>query len=464
MEALTQVWREQKGLLETRGTLALFSERLAREFAIETGILERLYTLDRGVTVLLIEHGLDAALIPHGTTNRDPEFVAAMIRDQHAAVESLFDFVKRSRQLSTGYIKELHALLTLHQATTKAQMPDGRLTEVELIRGDWKKIPNNPQRSNGTIHLYCPPEHVASEMDRLIDLHSTHLAEGVSPEVEAAWLHHRFTQIHPFQDGNGRVARCLASLVLIRSEWFPLVIDRDDIRYIAGLEEADKGSLSSLVELVTAAQRKAFVGALSLTREVERAARVSHVIRATREDLENRRESVRQGMQRVRGTADSARERARSRLEEVRGELTTSLGDLRPDLRAFVDTEPAGGERGLFFRHQVVETAKELRYFANFEEYHSWARLVLKTEAHAEILISFHGLGREYLGVLATSACFFRKGTGGEDSSQVVDLKPVVSEVFQLNYAEDTGLALNRFSAWLDDAITRGLDLWRRGL
>lgn len=50
----------------------------------------------------------------------------------------------------------------------------------------------------------------------------------VSPEVEAAWLHHRFTQIHPFQDGNGRIARLLASLVFIKAGWFPLVVTRDD--------------------------------------------------------------------------------------------------------------------------------------------------------------------------------------------------------------------------------------------
>jgi Fic family protein len=48
--------------------------------------------------------------------------------------------------------------------------------------------------------------HVAAEMDKLVELHREHRAAGVAPEVESAWLHHRFTQIHPFQDGNGRVA------------------------------------------------------------------------------------------------------------------------------------------------------------------------------------------------------------------------------------------------------------------
>ncbi|MDR3602618.1 MAG: Fic family protein [Desulfosporosinus sp.] len=33
--------------------------------------------------------------------------------------------------------------------------------------------------------------------------------------VKAAFLHHVFVQIHPFQDGNGRIARLLTSFVLI---------------------------------------------------------------------------------------------------------------------------------------------------------------------------------------------------------------------------------------------------------
>ena len=87
-------------------------------------------------------------------------------------------------------------------------------------------------------------------MDRLIELHREHQIGEIPPEVEAAWLHHRFTQIHPFQDGNGRIARCLASLVFIQARWFPLVLTRDDRpTYISALEDADKGDLSNLINL-----------------------------------------------------------------------------------------------------------------------------------------------------------------------------------------------------------------------
>ena len=71
-----------------------------REWAIETGIIERLYDVDRGITRVLIEQGLDASLIPHGATDKPADRVIAIIRDQYQAVEGLLDFVGSRRPLS----------------------------------------------------------------------------------------------------------------------------------------------------------------------------------------------------------------------------------------------------------------------------------------------------------------------------------------------------------------------------
>jgi len=248
---LVTVWNEQAERLRASGEFQRFMDRLRREIAIETGIIEQLYNIDRGITRLLIEQGINEALIPHGTTDRPIQQVVALIKDQEAAIAGLFDFVGGQRTLSTFYIKQLHQVLTQSQDTTEALIPlTGEIIEVALIRGDWKQQPNNPMRQDGSIHEYSPPEQVASQMDRLIELHREHQTREIPPEVEAAWLHHRFTQIHPFQDGNGRIARCLASLVFIQARWFPLVLTRDDrSTYISALEDADKGDLSNLINL-----------------------------------------------------------------------------------------------------------------------------------------------------------------------------------------------------------------------
>jgi Fic family protein len=246
-----------------------FLERWKNRLAVETGVLEGLYSIDIGVTETLIERGFDAALIPNDSTDQDPTVVVNLLRDQRSAVDLVFDIVIQRRDLSLSFVKEVHALLTRSQATTTAVDQFGQTSEVTLLRGDWKILPNNPTRADGKVHQYCPPAQVQPEMERLIALQERYLAQGVSPDVLAAWLHHRFMQIHPFQDGNGRVARLLATLIFIRAEWLPLVVHRNDrVRYLDALEAADKGELLPLVEFFDTLQRAGFMQALSVAAQV----------------------------------------------------------------------------------------------------------------------------------------------------------------------------------------------------
>jgi len=71
LESLQHVWKSQKTELIGQEALEEFEKRLRREWSIETGIIERVYTLDRGIAQTLIQKGIDAALIPHGASDRD---------------------------------------------------------------------------------------------------------------------------------------------------------------------------------------------------------------------------------------------------------------------------------------------------------------------------------------------------------------------------------------------------------
>jgi hypothetical protein len=106
---LERVWADQKTELIHFNALTDFEQRLRREWSIETGAIENVYTLDRGVTKALIEKGIVAALIPHGAGRRDPERIARTIQDHYDALDGMFDFVRGRRELTTGYIRELHA-------------------------------------------------------------------------------------------------------------------------------------------------------------------------------------------------------------------------------------------------------------------------------------------------------------------------------------------------------------------
>ena len=111
LNGLVDVWKDQRIELTKKGVLDDFIQRLKRQWAVETGVIEHVYTLDIGITQVLIEKGIEANTITHEMTNKDPVLVQQIIKDQYAVVDGLFDFVKSNRDLTTSYIKELHDFL-----------------------------------------------------------------------------------------------------------------------------------------------------------------------------------------------------------------------------------------------------------------------------------------------------------------------------------------------------------------
>ncbi|GJD23870.1 hypothetical protein RIVM261_088260 [Rivularia sp. IAM M-261] len=259
LEILINAWKNRVQQLQGLTILETFKDSLRSEWLSEVDILEYLYSTDRGTTQVIIEKGIEFSLPTISSEVRLAELSVPK------KIEGLFVFVTKERNLSVFYIKELHQALTRNQATTWAQDSFENLVEIPLLHGQWKYQSNNPKRPDGIIHQYCPPEQVISEMERLVEMHNNHLEMGVPPEIEAAWLHHRFTQIHPFQDGNGRVARTLASLIFIRQGLFPIVITRNDRQeYINASEAADSGDLTGLINLFSRLQEKILIKGLGL--------------------------------------------------------------------------------------------------------------------------------------------------------------------------------------------------------
>jgi len=469
LRSLAAIWEEQKTDLQASESVREFNEKLLRRWAVETGLIERLYTLDRGITQLLVERGFNANFIPQHATDKDPEWVVRILRDQHEVAEGLFDFVVSRRELTASYIKELHAALTANQPTTQAVDTLGRSVEVPLRRGDYKQRPNNPLRPDGTLHEYCPPDQVSAEMDRLIAMHRDHVRAGIAPEIEAAWLHHRFTQIHPFQDGNGRVARALATLVFLQANGLPLVVTDDERGpYIDALEEADRGNLAALCTLFSRIERRALVQALSAAQEIPiLEEKVQTAVEAIRDTVKKRRESPRAEWETAKTRAAELVEVAYDALNNTASTLEKEVGPLASSEDAyefFADREAVGGERGDWFRQQVVRTADTLDYAANTGIFHTWSRLVLNTENTSEIVVSFHGLGPEFRGLLMANACFFRRDLTEGNGTTITDTSSLTDEPFQINYREPEKDVKRRFERWLDQVILTGLETFRRSL
>ena len=223
--------------------------RTLRRHAIETGILERLYQIDRGVTETLVAEGLTGEAVARSGGELAPG-VLPMLQDQLEGLDMVAEYVREGHRLTTSFINQLHALITRSQSTYDATDALRRPFQAKLIHGSYKTLPNNVALANGSLLEFAPPEQVAGEVERLV-LWYDGMAD-VHPVVTAAWLHHRFVQIHPFQDGNGRVARALTLLSLGKHQYPLLVVDRKNRdAYLSALDRANEGDLQHLGRLFT---------------------------------------------------------------------------------------------------------------------------------------------------------------------------------------------------------------------
>jgi Fic family protein len=444
---LLQFWNDQRADLEQSGVLASFAQRLAREWSIETGQIEGVYDLDRGITQTLIERGIDADLIGNQPGQKPPELIAAIIQDHADVLEGLFQFVKGDRPLSKSYIHELHAALLRRQDTTVVLDQFGNLFEAR-VKGKYKERPNDPKRSDGTIHQYCPPEQIDSQMERLLARHGEHQKSGVPIEVEAAWLHHRFAQIHPYQDGNGRVARALASLVFMKEGWFPVVVTRDDRpRYIAALEVAGEGDLRSLVAFFVDVQKRALFQATQAAADVQQVHTVDDAIAAAKRVLAGPGRSLDPSVWfKAKDAADRLMIISEMRLEQIAESLSQEIGGVRPD---FTFRSGRSGSEGKL----VHSSSENLGYSSN--EYAISRTLTISGQGGHAFEIQAHTIGSKFRGLIGIVILFY-------SASGLTDMAS--KEQFQVNYVEPYEDVLCRFLPWLEESLVNALTLWRRSL
>ena len=471
LRALSSVWQEKRTKLEDNGAYKEFIKKLQREWAIETGIIERLYTWDRGVTEALIEQGIESSIISHhgGVSKIDADHIQLLIRDHLGIVEGLFGYIKGDEPLSEYFIRGLQAQFTAHQDSTEAVTTSGDLIKVKLLKGEYKTLPNNPRRSDGTVHTYCPPEWAKEEMENLVSMYRVAEERNYPPEVKAAWLHHRFTQIHPFQDGNGRVARALATLVFLRAELFPLVIRESDREiYIGALESADDGNLLPLIHLFAKRQREAILKALGLEQQVQQSKYADQIISSALDILKAKFSKEKQKLTAVFTHADKLFTAADAKFATLIGPLDTQLRSVTPPHHARYQARTNSANNTApnrhYFQKQIVEIANKFDYYANFDRYRSWVRMTLTTDHEFDYVVSFHGYGPGDSGVLAASAFSYLKAPREEGGTEPINLHPATTDLFQFNYMENYDSTHTRFSDWLDGSIAIALAEWKRSL
>lgn len=123
--------------------------------------------------------------------------------------------------------------------------------QQELVKGRYKVLPNHVRTRDGIDHSYAPVDVTPAEMQRLVEEMRSELFLSAHPVMQAAYAHYALVVIHPFPDGNGRVARALASAFTYRAISMPIMILSDQKNaYPDSLEAADQGHFQQFVDFI----------------------------------------------------------------------------------------------------------------------------------------------------------------------------------------------------------------------
>jgi Fic family protein len=198
-------------------------------------------TLSYGETVAFLMHGLTAK----GKPLKDH----LDIRGHNEAINFLLGMVKDNRPITEIDIRDLHEMVLVEPYKIKVKTPSGIITEKTIQLGKYKEDPNHVETATGEINYYASPEETSAKMGDLMAWYQQAQEEAkVHPLVIAGLFHHEFVAIHPFDDGNGRMARLLMNLILMQHESPPLVVKQNDrTNYYQVLSQADAGEYGPLI-------------------------------------------------------------------------------------------------------------------------------------------------------------------------------------------------------------------------
>ncbi len=143
--------------------------------------------------------------------------------------------------LTQNFIRQLHRTILREDYKVYRTLPGGISTSYTVHAGQYKTRPNSVITRYGDRFDYASPEETPALMTGLVDWYNEAEASGEYTPVElAALFHYRYIRIHPFEDGNGRIARLMVNYIFARHGW-PMIVVRSRIKaeYLEALHKAD---------------------------------------------------------------------------------------------------------------------------------------------------------------------------------------------------------------------------------
>jgi Fic family protein len=164
------------------------------------------------------------------------------------------DYVETLAQQAQGIgeweIKQIHNLILRKIVPEEA----GRYRQLDV-------------KAAGTNYLYPAHYLISQLMSEFVNWLNSKEAQNLHSLEYATLAHYRFVSIHPFRDGNGRTARLLMNLLLLRAG-YPIVIisnqERNDYINAIGYGQSNQDDTSRLLDLVLNATKTSLIETLRL--------------------------------------------------------------------------------------------------------------------------------------------------------------------------------------------------------
>lgn len=212
-------------------------ERLSRRFTVDFNYNSNHIegnTLTYGQTEILLLFG---KVIGEADVRDVQEMTASNVglrmMTEEAAVKEI--------PLTQNFIRTLHRTLLREDYTVFRNLPGGVQTSYVIHAGQYKTRPNSVITRYGDRFEYASPEETPGLMADLVDWYNAAEQEGrLSPVELAALFHYRYICIHPFEDGNGRIARLMVNYILTRHNCPMIVVrSRKKSEYLEALHQTD---------------------------------------------------------------------------------------------------------------------------------------------------------------------------------------------------------------------------------
>lgn len=213
------------------------TERLSRRFSLDFNYNSNHIegnTLTYGQTELLLLFGR----VVGDAVMRDLEEMKA----SNVGMKMMQEEAKvKDYPLTETFIRQLHKTLLREDYEEYRNLPGGAVTSFTIHAGRYKTRPNSVITRYGDRFDYASPEETPALMSDLVHWYNEEEQRGEMHPVDLAILfHYRYIRIHPFEDGNGRIARLLVNYILTR-HGYPMVVVRSRKKkvYLEALHQAD---------------------------------------------------------------------------------------------------------------------------------------------------------------------------------------------------------------------------------